>query len=72
MFVEQSFKNDYPGPGQYNVPAKDRNNQIGLSSHFAKAVGRDFANIEKLKIMIDKSLPTNDARESYIKPSMSQ
>ena len=59
-FDEQSVKDGYPGPGEYEA-AKRENNQIGLASHFAMAVGRDFANMERLKLMVDRNLVCQSA-----------
>lgn len=53
--MEQQLKDNYPGPGQYEAASVERNKQTGLSSHFAKAVGRDFANVQKLKMIIEKN-----------------
>ena len=55
-FVAQSLKNNYPGPGDYQVPKDTANQQMGLASHFAMAVGRDFSNIEKLKLLVEKNI----------------
>ena len=43
------------------MPIETDNQQIGLASHFAMAVGRDFGSIEKLKLLVERNLPSNTA-----------
>ena len=58
--MENTQKDDKPGPGSYDVHV-DHPQQVGLASHFARTLGRDFSQKEKLKLIVDRkqAVPLN-------------